>query len=127
MTTALKGAVKNRKPVVSAAADAEGHVDLASTQKEFELIIDTGFTGFIVLPRKLVPKLDIKFLGYERFALATGKTMDLPVFEGWVKTQNDPMKIEMVFGDEIIGMAMLQMIGSKLIVDFEKNEVELIG
>ncbi len=37
------------------------------------------------------------------------------------------MKVEIVPGDELIGMKFLEKIGSKLIVDFDEAEVKLLG
>lgn len=36
-------------------------------------------------------------------------------------------KVKLVPGDELLGMGLLERIGSKLIVDFTKAEVKLLG
>jgi hypothetical protein len=36
-------------------------------------------------------------------------------------------KVQIIPGDELIGMGLLEKIGSKLIVDFDRAEVKLMG
>ncbi|MGH7451665.1 MAG: hypothetical protein ACRENG_09995 [bacterium] len=89
--------------------------------------MDTGFTGDVVVPDALLPKLDLKFLNFTHFILATHKEIELPVFKRWVKVRTKRVKVEIVPGDELLGMGILERIGSKRIVDFDKAEVKLLG
>ena len=94
---------------------------------EYRFVVDTGFTGDVAVPPRLIPKLDQKFLGYDKFVLATKRVIDLPVFQGWVQVMGKRYKVKLVPGDELLGMKFLEKIGSKLIVDFIKAEVKLLG
>lgn len=122
----FKGTIKKRESIVSVMVDENGHIAF-SPQGEYRCIIDTGFAGDIAVPYSMLPRLDHKFLGYDEFVLATNKRIQLPVFQGWVRVKKGKLKVEVIPGDELIGMKLLERIGSKLIVDFDKSNMKLIG
>ncbi|MDZ7360842.1 MAG: hypothetical protein ONB46_08965 [candidate division KSB1 bacterium] len=122
----IKGVIRNRKPIVSVTIDQQGNLNFSSAG-EYRFVVDTGFTGYIVVPYALLPKLNLKFLNFTHFTLATHRNIQLPVFKGWVKVRTKRVKVEIVPGDELIGMKFLERVGSKLIVDFTKAEVKLLG
>ncbi len=122
----FKGEIKYQEPLVSATVDGSGNLKLSSNSTH-RFIVDTGFAGDIAVPYTMLPKLNLKFLGYDKFVLATNKPIVLPVFEGWVKIKRKRVKVEIIPGDELIGMKFLEKAGSKLIVDFDKAEVKLLG
>ncbi len=122
----FKGVIKYQEPLVSATVDGSGNLKLSSNSKH-RFIVDTGFAGDIAVPYTMLPKLNLKFLGYDKFVLATNKPIVLPVFEGWVKIKRKRVKVEIIPGDELIGMKFLEKACSQLIVDFDKAEVKLLG
>lgn len=121
----FKGIIRNQEPIVFATIDSEGNL-IFSGKGEYHFVVDTGFTGDIAVPHKLIPKLNLTFLSYDRFELATKKVIDLPVFQGWAKIDKRRVKVEIIPGDEIVGMSFLEAFGSKLVVDFETKEVILL-
>src|SRR6266404_5733701 len=48
----------------------------SSTQKKFDAIIDTGFTGFLLLPMREAHALHLSFTGVLPVQLADGSTHD---------------------------------------------------
>lgn len=67
-----------------------------------------------------------QFIGFDEFVLATQKRIELPVFQGGVKIPQRLIKVEIIPGDELIGMKLLAKIGSKLIINFDRAAVKLI-
>jgi clan AA aspartic protease len=122
----FKGSIRNQEPVVTAKIDENGELNFAS-QGNHSFVVDTGFTGDIAVPHALLPKLNLEFSGYTEFVLATYQRVELPVYRGWVKIKHKRMKVDVVAGDELLGMGLLERIGSQLIVDFTKAEVKLLG
>jgi predicted aspartyl protease len=122
----FKGKIKKREPIITAQIDEKGNLNLSS-KGQHRFIVDTGFTGDIAVPITLLPKLNLSFASYSRFVLATKKVIRVPVFRGWVYIKGKRLKVEIVPGDELLGMGLLEKIGSKLIVDFDHAEVKIIG
>jgi len=48
-------------------------------------VIDTGFNGYICVPKKLIDGSDWEFLGIEEYELASGELMREKVFLGRVE------------------------------------------
>jgi len=122
----FKGAVQNRKPIVAVKIDEQGNLSFWP-EGEHRFVVDTGFTGDFLVPRTILPKLKLKYLGYEKFVLATNKKVSLPIYQGWVKIKNKRTKVVVIPGAELIGMKFLEKVGSRLIGDYKKATVKLIG
>jgi predicted aspartyl protease len=111
---------------VSATVDESGNLKLSSDSK-YRFVVDTGFAVDVAVPYAMLPRLNLNFLGYDKFVLATNKPIVLPVFEGWVKIKRQRVKVEIIPGDELLGMRFLEKAGSQLIVNFDEAEVKLFG
>ena len=90
------------------------HGDLAFT-------VDTGFTGSICIPAQLLRKLDVELVDYGSFRLATGKTVELPIYWGKVKIHNKNFETWFVPGDPLVGMEFLSSFGSQLQLLFKQK------
>lgn len=122
----LKGRIAHWEPTVFALIDKNGQLEL-SHKGEHRFVVDTGFAGDIAVPEILLSKMKVEFLGYNEFVLATKKRIRLPVFKGWIKIKAMRVQVEMIPGDELIGMKFLEKVGSRLIGDFKNATVKLIG
>jgi len=111
---------------VFTAIEGSGNLKLSSSGVH-RFLVDTGFAGDIAVPNTMLPRLNLKFLGYDRFILATQKPVVLPVFEGWVRILRKQIKVEVIPGDELIGMKFLERAGSELIFDFVHAQLKLLG
>jgi len=124
--TILKGKIAHWEPTVVALINKNGQLEISNKGKH-SFVVDTGFAGDIAVPHTMLPRLNARFLGYNEFVLATQKRIRLPVFQGWVKVKAMQVEVEMIPGDELIGMKFLEKVGSQLIVDYKKATVKLIG
>ena len=70
---------ENDEPVV------EVNLDLGKEKRPVNAVIDTGFNGYICVPKKLIDKSDWDFLGIEEYKLASGELMRERVFLGRVE------------------------------------------
>lgn len=53
-------------------------------EAQVEAVIDTGFTGFLTLPARLIATLTLSFAGTTRAALADGSEVSIDVFDASV-------------------------------------------
>jgi len=91
-----------------------------------ECVVDTGFSGALMLPRNIVSDLNIPFVGKETFELVSGHffTASLALAEiDWLD-QRRPVRIVISEGsDLLIGTEMLD--GNRLVIDFINDQVML--
>jgi len=90
----------------------------------FLMTVDTGFTGGVALPNKIIKQLGLKPVVYDKFRLATGKMVALPVFRGKVFVKNKVIETWFIPGDSLIGMEFLYSAGSTLTFSLKKNAVK---
>lgn len=80
-----------------------------SQETQVEAVIDTGFNGFLTLPRQLITNLALPFAGTTRATLGDGSEAHLDVFETTVIWDNQDWEL-VVFaaeGEALVGMSML--------------------
>jgi clan AA aspartic protease len=78
-------------------------------EAEVEAVIDTGFTGFLTLPARLIANLVLSFTGTTRAALADGSEVAMDVFEAsvlWDDLERDVVVLA-AEGVALVGMALL--------------------
>ena len=104
------------RAVIAGAVNAAGEAVLAlevrndSGEREtVAAVVDTGFTGFLTLPRAIVDSLSSPLLGSAPATLADGSTTILEIYEVLVNWHGRPRPVEclIVEGDPLAGMTLL--------------------
>lgn len=93
---------------------------------QLDAVIDTGFTGFLTLPAQLIADLELPFTAVTRAELGDGSGVDMDVFEGVVRWDNQEQDIVILAaeGGVLVGMSMLS--GYRLTLDVEDGGAVLI-
>ena len=86
-------------------------------QANVRAVIDTGFTGHVTLPPRVVRSLALPDLGSEELMLADGSTKIASVHRATVESHGRPRTVPAlaIGGDPLVGMALLA--GSRLVMD----------
>jgi clan AA aspartic protease len=93
----------------------------AGANTDIIAVVDTGFTGHLTLPQRIIEALGLPTFGSRTALLAGGQKVVLRVFEGSVEwdTENRPIQILEAEGSPLLGMAMLR--GFRLTIDVMEN------
>ena len=78
-------------------------------EAEIEGVIDTGFTGFLTLPARLIATLALSFAGTTQAVLADGSEVLMDAFEAivlWDDQERDVVALA-TEGAVLVGMALL--------------------
>jgi clan AA aspartic protease len=93
-----------------------------------ECLVDTGFSGALMLPRSVVRELAMPVVAKEVFATVGQRLFTANVCLTEVQWLGRPRMIRVIVSDgfdAIIGTEMFD--GHRLIIDYAKNTVELTG
>jgi clan AA aspartic protease len=76
---------------------------------ETEAIVDTGFSGFLCLPRQVIAGLGLRLQGTIRGVLADGSRGSFEIYEALVLWYGRPhvILVSAVESDPLLGLAML--------------------
>ena len=74
-----------------------------------ECVVDTGFTGALMLPREIIERSSVPIIGKETFQLISGRFIVAAVISDGV--------------DALIGAELLD--GNRLLIDYVRDEVTL--
>ena len=125
MRTLIQGKIINFVPTFKAyiredllAFDSDGDIFLT---------VDTGFDGEIMLPQIILDDMNLEFMGYDTFTIATGETIEVPVFYGKVIVKKQEFEAWFIPGDQLVGMEFFCKVGKALELNFEESTVNLIG
>ena len=91
-----------------------------------DAVIDTGFTGFLILPLQQIAHLQFPYEGMMRVELGDGQAVDLDMFTGMVLWDGQLREgiVLAVDGTPLIGMALL--VGSRVCLDVTDGGVVTI-
>ena len=125
MKTVVRGKIANFVPAFMGYLN-RGVLVLANDHDGLSLTVDTGFSGGIALPQKILNKMKIEFFGHDTFTLATGEITELPMYLGQVIVGKQKIKTWFIPGDSLLGMEFLSTAGSLLSLDLKDATVKLM-
>lgn len=101
-------------------------LDMARRPHDIAAVIDTGFNGFLTLPRALVQTLQLPLAGNRRVVLGDGSTVVLDLYLATVLWDTHPREVLVLQaeGSPLMGMAMLY--GHRVILHVVDNGDVLI-
>jgi len=84
-------------------------LDMAQRPHDIAVVLDTGFNGFLTLPRAVVHTLQLPLAGNRRVVLGDGSTVVLDLYLATVlwDTHQREILVLQTEGDPLMGMAML--------------------
>ena len=82
-----------------------------------DVVLDTGFTGYLTLPSESISQLGLPSAGQRTFELANGELFDFQVYLGSVSWHGRPSDVLVLQSDSVplLGMALLW--GSRITMD----------
>ena len=119
----IQGEIIDFVPLVKAFFRKEGL--FFDEEGDILLTVDTGFSGGIALPQKMLDEMDVEFIGYDTFTVATGEIVELPIFLGKAIIKDRVIETWFIPGDLLIGMEFLSIVSRVLTFNFEEALVEL--
>jgi len=96
---------ENDEPVIKI------NLDLCREKRTVNAVIDTGFNGYISIPKKLIDNSDWDFLGTEEYELASGELMRERVYLGRIEIGTEKLIIFILSSnssDTLIGTKLLK-------------------
>ena len=89
----------------------EVKLDLGKEKRAVNAVIDTGFNGYISVPKKLIDESDWDFLGIEEYELASGELMRERVFLGRIEIGTEKLAVFILSSnssDILVGTKLLR-------------------
>jgi clan AA aspartic protease len=95
-------------------------------ERETEVLVDTGFTGSLLLPSDLIAELNLPFLSTVRGVLADGSESTFDLYEGAILWDGRLRRISVgaTGADPLLGMGLLY--GSELRIEVVEGGSVLI-
>jgi len=104
----------------------EVKLDLGKEKRAVNAVIDTGFNGYISVPKKLIDESDWDFLGIEEYELASGELMRERVFLGRIEIGTEKLAVFILSSnssDTLVGTKLLR--NRLLIINFADKTLKI--
>ena len=82
-----------------------------------EVVLDTGFTGYLTLPEQSIRQLGLPPVGQRTFELANGELSEFQVYLGSVSWHGRPSDVLILQSDGVPLLGMTLLWGSRVTVD----------
>ncbi|MCX5636666.1 MAG: hypothetical protein NTX52_03095 [Planctomycetota bacterium] len=125
MNTVLRGQIRSNVPYFYYSITTKGTLVLKSKKGNEITTVDTGFSGTIALPEKVLKKMDLKFVAIGDVTLADGSRLIVPIYWGQIKVKNKDFQTWFIPGDCLLGMELLAFAGDCLSLDLRQQRVRL--
>ena len=91
--------------------------DIYGVFRSLEVVLDTGFNGYLILPEHVIQSLRLTYRGQVSTRLASGQEEAMSNYDAVVSWHGQTRDVEVLAaeGGALVGMALL--LGSKLTVD----------
>ncbi len=123
MRTLLRGSIEDLVPFFW--SRLENGMLVLGDDGTIPLTVDTGFNGGIALKPEVIEKLEKELVGRVVYTLATGDSVELPVYSFKVVIAKKEIQTSLIPGDSLIGMEFLSSVGSMLSLNLRKNTIRL--
>ena len=101
-------------------------VDDRSLYQSVEVILDTGFTGYLTLPTGLIDRLGLLSVGQRTFELANGDLFEFEACLASVSWQGSQRDVLVLKSDSAPLLGMTLLWGSRIIIDASADGEVLI-
>ena len=85
--------------------------------RSLEIVLDTGFTGYLTLPSESIRQLGLPSVGQRTFELANGELFDFQVYIGSVSWHGRPIDVLVLQSDSVPLLGMTLLWGSRVCMD----------
>lgn len=95
--------------------------------QEITAMVDTGFSGELKIPPKMITELGLEITHVQPVLLANGTSATMQASVAFVAMEGDTKEVSVLIseGRAVIGGGLLKMFGYKLIVDYKNGSVTL--
>jgi len=101
-------------------------IDIRISGRKISLVVDTGFNGELMLPRKWLKKLGFAYSMKSEAELADGSIVETTIYRGkirWLGKERTVQAVVTESEDSLMGTEML--FGVTLFMDLDENKVVL--
>ena len=85
--------------------------------RSVEVVLDTGFTGYLTLPPESIRQLGLPSVGQRTFELANGELFEFQVYLGSVSWRGRPSDVLVLQSDSVPLLGMTLLWGSRVTMD----------
>jgi clan AA aspartic protease len=97
-----------------------------SAGETVECLVDTGFTGALVLPQALVARLNLLIVGREVFEMVGGRQFNASVAFADIEWLGETRTVRVIFSeDTLLGTELLD--GTQLTIDYIDHTLSVSG
>lgn len=112
----IKGFFKNGSPII----------DLMIEGRSLEVMVDTGFNGYLLLPQKLIDDLEFNQIGFSDYKTASGEIRETNVYKYYLNFFDEKLEVIVISTDADICLAGMELFNScRILIERCNNFVEI--
>lgn len=102
-------------------------IELIIENVKFELLLDTGFNGYLMLPRDMINKLNLEEIGLTDYSTASGEEKETKVYRGKLEFLEEEIEVPVLATDAKFSLAGMDLFRDcRIIIDRAKEKVEVV-
>jgi len=101
-------------------------IELVIEDKKIELLLDTGFNGYLMLPKKMINKMNLEMMGLSDYTTASGEGKKTEIYKAKSKLFNEEIEISVLSTDGDFSLAGMELFHDcKIVLERHRDLVEI--
>ncbi len=102
-------------------------IELSIESRKLQLLLDTGFNGYIMLPDKVIKELALDQIGISDYMTASGDNKLTAVYIGKILFFDEEMPVPVLSTNANFSLAGMELFRNcKIVIERNKNIVEVL-
>lgn len=112
----LKGFFKYGFPMIGLVVEGKG----------LDFLLDTGFNGHLMLPKKIIEKMELKEIGYSDYSTASGGNIKTEIFKASINFFGEETEVSVLATDAEFSLAGIELFSNcKIVIEKHSEIVEI--
>lgn len=101
-------------------------IELSIEGKKIEVVLDTGFNGHIMLPKKIINDINLEQIGFSDYMTASGEGKLTNVYKAKIEFFDEEIEVPVLATDanfSLVGMELFH--NCRIIIERYRNVIEI--
>lgn len=102
-------------------------VEIFIEGKKIDMLLDTGFNGYIMLPQTIIKELNLEQIGISDYLTASGEEVISKIYKGKIDFFDKQVEVTILSTDSDFSLAGMELFHEcRIIIERYKNIIEII-
>ena len=101
-------------------------IELVVKGKKIEFLIDTGFNGHLMLPKRIINQMNLRGIGSSDYTTASGEGKETEIYKAKLKFFNEEIEVSVLSTNGDFSLAGIELFNDcRIVIERHRDLVEI--